>query len=58
MKTNLEFGSSIVSLIHLSNRLQELSAGGEDIESMYQTVLEIREISGVLKEMMRKEYDR
>ena len=58
MKTEIEFGSSIVALIHLSNRLQTLSAQGKDLDEMYKTVLEIREVSGVLKELMRKEYDR
>lgn len=58
MKTELEFGSSIVALIHLANRLQTLSAQGKDLDEMYRTVLEIRDVSGVLKELMRKEYDR
>ena len=58
MKTEIEFGSSIVALIRLSNRLQKESADGKELEQMYKTVLEIRDVSGVLKEMMRREYDK
>ena len=58
MKTEIDFGSSIVALIQLSNRLQKESADGKELEQMYKTVLEIRDVSGVLKEMMRREYDK
>lgn len=58
MKTEIDFGSSIVSLIQLSNRLQQESADGKELEQMYKTVLEIRDVSGVLKELMRREYDK
>ena len=58
MKSEIEFGSSIVALIRLSNRLQKESADGKELEQMYKTVLEIRDVSGVLKEMMRREYDK
>ena len=58
MKNEIDFGSSIVALIQLSNRLQKESADGKELEQMYKTVLEIRDVSGVLKEMMRREYDK
>lgn len=58
MKTEIDFGSSIVALIQLSNRLQQESADGKELEQMYKTVLEIRDVSGVLKELMRREYDK
>lgn len=58
MKSEIEFGSSIVALIRLSSRLQKESADGKELEQMYKTVLEIRDVSGVLKEMMRREYDK
>ena len=58
MKSEIEFGSSIVALIRLSNRLQKESADGKELEQMYKTVLEIRDVSGVLKELMRREYDK
>ncbi len=58
MKTEIDFGSSIVALIQLSNRLQKESADGKELEQMYKTVLEIRDVSGVLKELMRREYDK
>jgi len=58
MKSEIDFGSSIVALIQLSNRLQQESADGKELEQMYKTVLEIRDVSGVLKELMRREYDK
>ena len=58
MKSEIDFGSSIVALIQLSNRLQKESADGKELEQMYKTVLEIRDVSGVLKELMRREYDK
>lgn len=47
-----------MALIQLSNRLQKESADGKELEQMYKTVLEIRDVSGVLKELMRREYDK
>jgi len=58
MKTDLDFGSSIVQLISLSNKLQTLSAGCEDRNKIYMTVLEIREVSRTLKNLMEMEDDR
>jgi hypothetical protein len=58
MKTEIDFGSSIVALIRLSNRLQKESADGKELEQMYETVLEIREASRILKELIRREYDK
>jgi len=58
MKTEIDFGSSIVSLIQLSNRLQQESADGKELEQMYKTVLEIRDVSGVLRDLIRREYDK
>lgn len=57
MKTEIDFGASVVALINLSNKLQKQSAGCEDLDEMYRIVLEIRDVSGTLKEMMRREYD-
>jgi hypothetical protein len=57
MKTDLDFGSSIVRLIHLANKLQGLSAGCEDMNKIYMTVLEIREVSRTLKNLMEMEDD-
>lgn len=58
MKTEIDFGSSVVALIRLANRLQKQSAGCEDVDKMYETVLEVREVSGILKELIRREYDK
>ena len=58
MKSEIDFGSSIVALIRLSNRLQKESADGKELEQMYETVLEIREASRILKELIRREYDK
>ena len=58
MKTDLDFGSSIVQLISLSNKLQTLSAGCEDRNKIYMIVLEIREVSRTLKNLMEMEDDR
>jgi len=57
MKTDLDFGSSIVRLIHLANKLQSLSAGCEDRNKIYMTVLEVREVSRTLKNLMEMEDD-
>lgn len=48
----------MVALIRLANRLQKQSAGCEDVDKMYETVLEVREVSGILKELIRREYDK